>query len=310
MNASENLPELLERVLRAPSPFYCARLSVAGMAAASTPRPDVLSRVPLTRRGELVRDQIENLPHGTRRFADAAPPVRAGSTGTGAQLLVLTWSAADLVRERAAGARLLGRLGVHPGMPVANTLRGALVTPGALLIGDVVEEIGALDVPLGAIENDAAARQAWELVDRVRPAVTILDHPSATRLFTAAPSAARPWWQGIVWLRTAEVETPRPTISDAAGFTGWQRTWLAVPEATSFVACDCAAGRMHVDDDVITEVVDATSGAPVAAGAAGTLALTPLGVDTPVLRYATGLRARVVTQPCSCGSVGMGIELL
>jgi len=99
-------------------------------------------------------------------------------------------------------------------------------------------------------------------------------------------------------------------MSDATGFSGWQRTWLAVPEATSFVAHDCAAGRMHVDDGVIVEVVDDESGVPVASGDAGSLALTPLGVDTPVLRYTTGLRARVETAPCSCGSAGTRIELL
>jgi len=305
-----DLGALLQRVVHAPSAFYRLRLTAAHLAADSAVGPDALCRLPLTRRTELLHDQLEHLPHGTRRFADAAPAVRAGSTGTGADLLVLTWSAADLARERAAGARLLGRLGVHRGMAVANTLRGALVTPGALLIGDVVEEIGALDVPLGAVENDAAARQAWELVDRVRPAVLILDPPSALRLFTAAPRAARPWWQGIVWLRTDEVAAPQPAVADAAGFSGWQRTWLGVPEATSFVTHDCAAGRMHVDDAVIVEVVDDESGAALALGGAGTLALTPLGVDTPVLRYATGLRARVETAPCPCGSLGTCIELL
>ena len=304
------LTALLERIVQAPSRFYRQRLVAARLAVGDTVVPEALSRLPLTRRDELLRDQIENLPHGTRRFADAAPPVRAGSTGTGAELLVLAWSAADLARERAAGARLLGRLGVRRGMPVANTLRGALVTPGALLIGDVVEEIGALDVPLGAVENDAAARQAWELVDRVRPAVLILDPTSATRLFTAAPRTTRPWWQGIVWLRTDGGAAPPAAVSDATGFSGWQRTWLAIPEATSFVAHDCAAGCMHVDDGVIAEIVDDKSGAAVASGDAGTLALTPLGVDTPVLRYATRLRARVEIAPCSCGTTGTRIELL
>ncbi len=292
------LTALLARVLRAPSPFYRPRMAAAGLTDAGSLSLDALSRLPLTGRDELVRDQVAHLPYGTRRFADAPPPVRAGTTGQGADLLVLTWSAADLARERAAGARLFGRLGVRAGMAVANTLRGALATPGALLLGDVVEEIGALDVPLGAIENEAAARQAWELVDRVQPAVMVVDPASATRLFAATPKAERPWWQGIIVLHTRDV-TPRPiAVSDAAGFSGWQRAWLAVPEATSFVAAACAAGRMHCDEGVIAEVVD------------DALVLTPLGVDTPVLRYASGVRARaLLAGACSCGSIGMGIEL-
>lgn len=307
MAFGSELAALLTRIVRAPSPFYRQRLVAAGCDISNL-EPDVLTHLPLTWREELLRDQIEHLPHGTRRSADAAPPVRAGISGTGAELLVLTWTAADLARERNAGARLLSQLGVRTGMPVANTLRGALVTPGALLLGDVVEEIGALDVPLGAIENDAAARQAWELVDRVRPAVLIAEHTTTTRLFAAAPSAPRPWWQGIIWLQFGNDGGEQPNVPDAAGFTGWQRTWLAVPEATSFVAHACAADRMHLDEEIIAEVVD-EAGAAVMPGSYGILALTPLGVDTPILRYATGLRVRAATTPCACGTAGTCIEL-
>lgn len=297
MTQQPELAALVDRIYRAPSVFYRQRLAAAGLASAGALTPDLWQRVPVTRRDELLRDQLAHLPHGTRRFADAAAPVRAGSTGTGADLLVLTWSAVDLARERAAGARLLGQVGVRAGMAVANTLRGALVTPGALLLGDVVEEIGALDVPLGAIENDAAARQAWELFDRVQPAVLVVEDASAARLFAAPPQAPRPWWQGIAWLHPGAVGTQPLAVPDAAGFAGWQRDWLAVPEATSFVACSCAAGRWHCDAGVLAEVVD------------GSLVLTPLGVDTPVLRYASELPARAATTACSCGRSGVSIEL-
>src|SRR5438093_2433979 len=154
----------------------------------------------LLTRDELVRDQLAHLPLGTRRPAGAPRPVRVGTSGSGDRLLVLAWSARELARERAAGVRLLGRLGIAPGMRVANALPGALATPGALLLGDVIEEIGALDVPLGTADGEASARQAWELVDRVRPDVIVL--AGAAPFFAAAPREARPWWRGVVWLRT------------------------------------------------------------------------------------------------------------
>ncbi|HXQ23620.1 MAG TPA: hypothetical protein VN812_18215 [Candidatus Acidoferrales bacterium] len=271
--------------------------------------PETLTRLPLTRREELVRDQLAQLPHGTRRFADAGLPVRAGATGSGETLLVLTWSAADLARERAAGARVLARLGVAAGMRVANTLPGALATPGALLLGDVIEELGALDVPLGVIENETAARQAWELVDRVQPAVMILEPMPAARLFAVAPAAARPWWQGIIWLQRSAAPVQSPALPDGAGFQGWQRTWLAVPEATSFVASSCALSRFHVDEGVVAEIVDDATGEALPPERGGTLALTPLGVDTPVMRYASGVRARAISAPCACGTGGLVLEL-
>src|SRR5438128_4898197 len=247
-------------------------------------------------------ERAAHAPRGSRArparppAARPAPPVRLGVSGSGAELLVLAWSAADLARERAAGTRLLTRLGVAPGMRVANTLPGALATPGSLLLGDVVEELGALDVPLGQVDGAAAARQAWELVDRVTPDVTVLDDASAAPFLAAAPPAERPWWRGIVWLRVG-ARTARAAAAPAAGFCGWQREWLAVPEVTSFVAGTCTAGRFHVDEGVVAEIAD------------GVLVLTARGLDTSLQRYASDVPARLATGPCPCGAAGTVLEV-
>jgi hypothetical protein len=169
-------------------------------------------------------------------------------------------------------------------MRVANTLPGALVTPGSLLLGDVVEELGALDVPLGVVDSEAAARQAWDLVDRVRPDVLVL--ADAAAFFAHAPAASRPWWRGIVWLCS------RSPVPASTGFAGWQRSWLAVPEATSFVAAECGSGRLHVDEAVVAEVVD------------GALVVTALGFEAPPVRYVTDVRAQLATARCACGVDG------
>jgi hypothetical protein len=194
-------------------------------------------------------------------------------------------------------------------MRVANTLAGALVTPGSLLLGDVVEALGALDVPLGTIDGEAAARAAWDLVDRVEPAVLVLEGATAGPFFAAAPPRARPWWLGVVWLRRgAEVAAHRPPPS-ACGFAGWQRTWLAVPEATSFVAGSCAHGRFHLDEGVMGEVLAASPPGTCAVGDEGILTLTTLAGDTALLRFATAVRARTVRGPCACGDAGAAVEL-
>jgi hypothetical protein len=239
----------------------------------------------LTRREDLVRDQLAHPPRQGVRAADA---VRLGISGSGDDLLVLAWSAAELARERAAGTRLLARAGITAGMRIANTLPGALVTPGSLLLGDVVEELGGLDVPLGAIATEADAIGAWELVDRVEPAVLILDPRSAPRFLTAAPERIRPWWRGILWLRSTSAT---PTIPAAAGFQGWQRDWLAVPEVTSFAAGSCTAGRLHLDRDLAADIVDAR------------LVLGPR-------RFLTGLAARLLSGSCTCGDRGPVLEIL
>lgn len=257
-----------------------------------------------------MRDQLAHLPFGSRRFADAPLPVRVGVTGTGPDLLVLAWSAPALARERAAGVRLLRRLGLAPGMRIANTLPGALATPGSLLLGDVVEELGGLDVPLGVVEGAAAARQAWELLERVRPEVVVLDDASAPHLFAAVSAGRLDWWQGIVWLGVHEVGSaePHPAAIRPDTFAGWERTWLAVPEATSFVAGSCPASRHHADEGVVVEVVEETTAAVRPPGEVGVLALTPLGGDLPLVRYATAIRARAV-DGCPCGAGGAVLEI-
>jgi hypothetical protein len=242
-------------------------------------------------RAELVREQAVRPPFGGRDFAEGEGPVRVGITGSGPTLLLLSWTEADLARERAAGARVFGRLGIRPGMRVANALPGALATPGALVVGDVDEEIGALDVPLGEIDTPAAAASAWELLDRVEVHVLILDPARAAMLLAAVPARARPWWQGIVWLARPRVAPSPPAV---AGFDGWQRRWLAVPEVSSFVAGECAERRLHVD----------AAFAPAVEG--GELVLGPLHPGV-AWRYRTGHAARALGR-CGCGADDLAFE--
>ena len=78
-------------------------------------------------------------------------------------------------------------------------------------------------------------------------------------------------------------------------------TYASTEMATSF--SDCPAGRGgHVPPDLcVIEVVD-EQGRPVAAGEAGEVVATPLGIEgTPLLRYRTGDIATLHSEPCSCG---------
>ncbi|MCW5892272.1 MAG: hypothetical protein KIT14_17260 [bacterium] len=243
---------------------------------------------PLRSRPELVASQRARPPFGERTFALPDPAVRVGVTGTGDDLLLLPWSAGELAREIEAGAVLFRRLGIAPGMRVANTLPGALTTPGALLVGDVNEAIGALDVPLGEVDAAAAQRGAWDLVDRVECAVLILEPASAAAFLAAAPEVPRPWWQGIVWL--ARGTWPLATPAVPATFAGWQRSWLAVPEVTSFAAASCARAALHCAEGVVAE-----------AGADG-LVLSAPGAPW---RYASGVATRVGA--CDCGTPGAAL---
>ena len=166
------------------------------------------------------------------------------------------------------------------------------MTPGALLLGDVDEALGALDVPLGTVETEAAAHAAWELVDRVQCEVLVLDPTTAGTFFAAAPVAPRPWLRGIVWL----VRGDGYPLPSAPGSVAWQRTWLAVPEVASFVAGSCEHGRLHVDEGVDAAVID------------GELVLTPHGAAAAPGPLGTGIATRLAAS-CACGAGGPALAL-
>ena len=59
---------------------------------------------------------------------------------------------------------------------------------------------------------------------------------------------------------------------------------------------------LHVNDEhFLPEIIDPETGVPLPAGEAGELVLTTLTTRAyPLIRFRTGDRARMVTEPCSC----------
>lgn len=69
-----------------------------------------------------------------------------------------------------------------------------------------------------------------------------------------------------------------------------------------FIAHECPSGRMHVcAEDLVVEILD-DAGRPVPAGQSGEIVVTHMATaDFPFVRYATGDRASLDPQPCTCG---------
>jgi hypothetical protein len=214
------------------------------------------------RREALVSLQRTLPPDTWRR--PSAPLVRAGASGRVEQLLVLAWTAEMLATERAAGVRVLRRVGITAGQRVANNLPGALVTPGSLLLGDVVEELGALDVPLGETKADGAIDNAWALIERVQPHALVLEAATAERFFAAAPIKYAVQLRALVWLHR---EPPKQLPSPPPSWKVEQQLHcLAVPEVLSFFAYSCN-DHFHCDESISALVVDERSLLPAPVGA-------------------------------------------
>ena len=70
-----------------------------------------------------------------------------------------------------------------------------------------------------------------------------------------------------------------------------------------FIAHQCPAGSMHITaEDIVVEIVDPASGAPVPDGQAGEIVITHLATrDYPFIRYRTGDVAVRSARACACG---------
>lgn len=293
----EGIASLLRSLERRPSPYYNER--VAALAGESSDRRAAAWRAlqPTTRQS-LIADQRAHPPYGSRARIDAGPAVRAGAVGHEADLLVQLWTAADLERERAAGVRCLERCGVRAGMRVGNTLAGALHTPGSLLVGDVVDDLGGLDIPLGEVHDSRSAGAAWTLAVRVGVEALIIPGDAAATTLRELPESLAARLSALIIVDRADARRAGNYVGGIPplpGFRGRWGRWLAVPEATCFAAVQCDHGPYHGVGDAVLEL----AGDEWREGAEGPLLITPLERDFVMLRFDPRIRAAV--ERCACG---------
>jgi hypothetical protein len=276
----------MERIRRFPSPLIRRQLVRAGIES-SLLRVEELERLEAVTPHELSFEPLDD-PVGYLRLADAPSPLRLGICDRQAETIVLSWTADDLRRAAASGARAMRAAGILPRMKIANTLDGGFETPGSLILGDAVEALGGLDIPLGPVRDDRSALAAAELLARVGVDVLVASPPTAGPLLSAIERGGARSLAGILWLGP---DPPRLNLGC------WWRRWIAVPEVAIFTAIECERGRLHLDPSLRGEVEN------------GRVVLTPLVGDAPVLRYDSGLRAGVDASACGCGESGMSLVL-
>jgi hypothetical protein len=278
----------LERVRRAPSPLLRVQSAAARIDPAALTLDD-LPRLPRISPEDLDLDRLDD-PVGHVRLADAAAPNRLGVSARGEQSVVVSWTAADLARLAADGARALGAAGIRRGNRVANTLEGGLTVPGSLALGDALEALGALDVPLGPASDEKSGEALAALIDRIGIEVLVVDAPSASALLPILAARRRPGVQGIVWTGAREPEWPER-------LPAWRRRWLSLPEVHVHAAVGCTAGALHVEPTVRVDAVD------------DVLYWSALAGDAPIWRYDVGLVGALGRERCSCGDSRRTIDV-
>jgi phenylacetate-CoA ligase len=294
----ERLAVLLGR-LRQVS-FYRERL---GEIPAGIPLADL----PFTTKQDL-RDQY---PFGLFAVAPEQVARIHATSGTRGKPTLVGYTKNDLTVWAELCARLLAAAGGRPGDTLHIALNYGLFT-GGLGIHGGAERFCCTVVPAGA---GSTHRQLLLMAD-LRPAGLKATPSYALHLAEAARAegidprtfglrygifGAEPWSEAV-----------RDRLEEAYGFQAYDSYGLSEMLGPG-VAWECSERNgLHVaEDHFLPEIVDPATGRNLAAGEEGELVLTSLTKEAyPLLRYRTGDRTALLTEPCPCGRTSVRIARL
>jgi phenylacetate-CoA ligase len=300
--------ETLARAVHPANGFVTARWAAAGLAGAGDLRSwGDFSRLPFTRKSELVEDQAADPPFGRNLTYPLERYVRvhqtSGTTGTPIRWLDTQESWDWWLRcwgfvLRGAGLGAEDRvffpfsfglfIGFWAGFEGARAL-GALAIPGGGQ--DSAQRLAAIEA-LGATAICCTPSYALHLAEVARERGRDLAGLGVrTTVHAGEPGAGIP--------------SVRARIEGAWGARAYDHAGMTEMGAYGF---ECAAqAGLHVNEsEFIAEIVDPVSGAPAQEGE---LVLSNLGrLGSPVIRYRTGDRVRAADGPCACGRTFLRLE--
>jgi len=232
---------------------------------------------------DLAADERAHPPYGSWRAARAF--VRVGVPARPSALEMLVFTADDLAAEARVGAIALAAAGLAPGGRETNAFAGGLATPGSLVVGDAAQALGALDMPVGPIAAAGPRDTAFDFWQRVTPDFAVLDAAGVRDL--ASLLADKRTDAAGLGIRAAALVTdlrdPEPEVPELGVPT---TRIVGLPEAFSLLAARDGEGVFTPPgDEVVVEVLD------------GELVLTTLAHSAALVRYAPGVRARMVRPP-------------
>lgn len=277
------------------SPFY--RQHLAGIAAADLHAIEDLRRLPFTTAADLRRNDPPLLAVSQSAISRIVTLETSGTSGPPKRLYFTAEEQAATVDFFAHGMRLPAR----PGERVAILFPGP--RPGSVgdLLVTALKELGATPI-LAGWPQDPAATAA--LLHRERPDV-VAGAPVAT-LAVARHGAAsgRPLAVRRVLLSSDHAAgSLRRSLTELWGCEIFEHYGMTEMGLGGGVDCAAHAGYHLREHELLVEIVDPASGAPMADGQPGEVVFTTLlRRGLPLLRYRTGDLSRRLPGPCACGS--------
>jgi phenylacetate-CoA ligase len=310
----QRLRALLDTVLPA-NRFYADKIAQAGLPTAHLHEKDIFARLPFTTKAELIADQRAHPPYGTnltfplshytrlhQTSGTSGEPLRWLDTNASWEWALGCWRQVYRAARIEAGERIFFAFSFGPFLGFWTAFE-AVTRHGCLaLAGGGMTSLARLRF---LIDNRASAvvctpTYALRLGETARDNGIVLGHQTPNYAVRAVIVGGEPGG-GIPATRRRIEEIWQARLFDQHGMT-------EIGPAT--YECFENPGGLHLlEADFIGEVIDPTSGQPLAPGNVGELVLTNLGrTGSPLLRYRTGDLVRVDPRPCPCGRSFLRLE--
>ena len=293
------------------SRFHRERLEAAGVEPDDVRSLADLARLPLLTTAELAAEQQAHPSFG--RLAAVPPswlrdrsPVDAAAAGAAAgptEPFASLWTQADVVHRSGLAARALWSCGARPRSQLWNLLspgsiESAAIADGGHKLGLAVAAAPGLRDPEGlpASRSDAklvvvtqgAAPDQIDLPVAIRGRAVVVAHSKGAEIESENDGG-----------QTEAAVEPGPARAPTRPFLMYGSDQLG---PTLAVECEARAGLHWAEDHFLVEVLDPATLGAAAEGEVGWLVVTHLTREaTPLLRFWTGHRARVLREPCPCG---------
>lgn len=305
------------RSLSGRSPFYRAKLRAAGLEPGDIRGLTDLPKIPFTTKAELRQSQVEHPPLGAHLAVERDRVVRIHATsGTTGRPTYVALTQRDRAIWAEIGARTYWARGVRPGQTVAHGF-GLSFFVGGVPTVEAIQEIGATIVPVGTGASDrlvtaiqnlgitvllATPSYAMYLAEYLREKCRISPASLGIRIISCGAEPG----VGIPSLRRK--------IEGEWGADAYEGMGTAEVAAVFYGECQAKAG-MHFcgQEFILPEIIDPETGAPLELrdGLEGEAVYSTVDRDaTPVLRYRTGDRVKIWTNPCACGRTSFRLRCI
>jgi phenylacetate-CoA ligase len=255
-----------------------------------------LSRIPVTKKTDLLNKQHENPPFGG--FCTTPPSELVRIHQSPGPIYDPVGKSPDYWRFKTA----IYSVGFRPGDIVVNTFAYHL-TPAGHMFEEGVSELGCAVVPTGVGNTEAQVEiiKALGVTGYVGTPSFLMGIINKAESMGLNPAEDFKLEVGFL-LAEMLPESLRLRFKDQYNILGRQAYGTADVGCVSY-ECPHING-MHVHYDVIVQICDPETGAPVPEGQPGEVVVTPNNRTYPLIRFGTGDLSSIVEDECPCGRTG------